>query len=993
MAVNDNVFKIVSYNCKHFKDHGPKFDFINELFASCDILMLQEHCLYESEFMKLCKIGNGSGVEAVSAMDESIIRVGRPYGGCAIVWNPKLKGKVKSLVTNSKRLCAIIVSIEDVSFLFINVYMPCDGRDSNSVQFRIVLDDIVRLVSSNSSTYVVVGGDFNTDTSRQSSHVREFREFVNDNCFHISIDNIDSDVPYTFINGLSTSRIDHFLVSDNLKNICHCEITDNHLHSDHVPVNLLIKFDVSYLPTIPRSFSNKIAWHKVTDNDIRIYKNKLDNLLNKIVINQEVLLCCDTNCKVHTECIELLYKGIIDACCTASDHFPLTSKPKKQSNCIAGWNKYVASHRKEALSWHHIWKAQGRPRTGEVAEMHRLSRCKYHQAVRFVKRNADKIKMEKMAEAISKDNSRDLWREVRSIKGANTTVASSVDGLSCSKEIAELFSNKYKQLYNSVSYDAGEMYTLKKKIDSLVTNKCDVYKICIDDIVKAIKHLKSGKSGGCEGIFADHVIHGTHLLIVMLSLVYNAMIVHGTSPVLLVTGLMVPIPKDKKKSLCSSDNYRAIALSSILCKVLDLVILQKESHALFSCDQQFGFKSGLSTTHCTFVLQETVAYFNYNHTNVYTLLLDASKAFDRVQYCKLFEKLIERQMSPLVLRLLLYMYTNQQLIVQWDNIKSDNFSITNGVKQGGVLSPILFAVYTDGLLSRLKDSGIGCVMGNQYVGALAFADDLTLLSPTLSGLKEMIKICEDYASLYSIKFNGSKSKLIIYKGLDCSITNTGVNIFNEVVLPSESAVHLGHKLSTIVKDSIVKGANSDFWKSFNIFLANFGHLYSHLKNKLFVQYCCYFYGAPLWNLCGNAVHDLCVSWRKALRMLWGVPHHTHCDLIAALSGQKPLLLNLKERFCRFVNKCNNTFNSVVKTVLKFAVRNPYSNCGKNYIDLYCRKSDKLCANDNQWQVKATELQPLISCVKELVGVKEGSAHLPVFDYQEVTSLLDHVCTK
>ena len=73
-----------------------------------------------------------------------------------------------------------------------------------------------------------------------------------------------------------------------------------------------------------------------------------------------------------------------------------------------------------------------------------------------------------------------------------------------------------------------------------------------------------------------------------------------------------------------------------------------------------------------------------------------------------------------------------------------------------------------------------------------------------------LQITTTYVSLYSIEFKGSESKLIIYKGLDCSVINTGVNIFNEIVLPSESVVHLDHKLSTIVEDSTVKGANSDF---------------------------------------------------------------------------------------------------------------------------------------------------------------------------------------
>ena len=91
-------------------------------------------------------------------------------------------------------------------------------------------------------------------------------------------------------------------------------------------------------------------------------------------------------------------------------------------------------------------------------------------------------------------------------------------------------------------------------------------------------------------------------------------------------------------------------------------------------------------------------------------MLDAIKAFDRVNYCKLFATLLKRNISPIVLRLLLYMYTHQPLRVKWGSNFSKKFSVMNGVKRGGVLSPILFAVYTDGLLERLKNTGVGCHM-------------------------------------------------------------------------------------------------------------------------------------------------------------------------------------------------------------------------------------------------------------------------------------------
>ncbi len=116
------------------------------------------------------------------------------------------------------------------------------------------------------------------------------------------------------------------------------------------------------------------------------------------------------------------------------------------------------------------------------------------------------------------------------------------------------------------------------------------------DVVKAINHLIYGKSDGEEGLWSDHLIHGTHNLYMMLTLLFNMMLVHGIGPKSMLLGTIVPIPKNMKKSLCDSDNYGAIALSSIFGKTFDWVNLLKEKDALCSSDMQFGFKEGLSTT-------------------------------------------------------------------------------------------------------------------------------------------------------------------------------------------------------------------------------------------------------------------------------------------------------------------------------------------------------------------------------------------------------------
>ena len=101
---------------------------------------------------------------------------------------------------------------------------------------------------------------------------------------------------------------------------------------------------------------------------------------------------------------------------------------------------------------------------------------------------------------------------------------------------------------------------------------------------------------------------------------------------------------------------------------------------------------------------------------------DASKAFDRINHGKLFRLLLQRGMPPLIVRVLINCYVNQSISVSWNNHRSESFDCLNGVKQGGVLSPILFTVYIDELLLKLRSSGFGCYIDDTFVGALGCAD-------------------------------------------------------------------------------------------------------------------------------------------------------------------------------------------------------------------------------------------------------------------------------
>ena len=100
---------------------------------------------------------------------------------------------------------------------------------------------------------------------------------------------------------------------------------------------------------------------------------------------------------------------------------------------------------------------------------------------------------------------------------------------------------------------------------------------------------------------------------------------------------------------------------------------------------------------------------------------------------------------------------------------------------------------------------------------------------------------------------------------------SGIMVNGEMVNISDNAVHLGHTISSSDRESILLILKSSFWKCFNSFIFNLTLvIHTLFKCSLFKQFCCIFFGSPLWNLNGPGVQSLCVDWRKSLRSLWRV---------------------------------------------------------------------------------------------------------------------------
>ena len=169
--MEQNKLSLTTYNCKHCRFTGDKYNFINDLVCNTDFVLLQEICLYPTEFPKLLQFGSNFDMIATCAMDETIHRVGRPFGGVSIIWKSLIKGQVIKIDCESSRLCGLLFTQDNVTMLIMNVYMPCD-KNNNDPEYIDVLNMMSQLCYKYNPNHVVIGGDFNVDFSRNSANTR-----------------------------------------------------------------------------------------------------------------------------------------------------------------------------------------------------------------------------------------------------------------------------------------------------------------------------------------------------------------------------------------------------------------------------------------------------------------------------------------------------------------------------------------------------------------------------------------------------------------------------------------------------------------------------------------------------------------------------------------------------------------------------------------------------------------------------------------------------
>jgi hypothetical protein len=930
-----NTLRFLSYNPTGLIS-CDKVKYVSNILCNYipDFLFIQEHWLLDKQLCKLSDLSDKYNYHAVSGIDDcKRILHGRPFGGCAILYKKSFDSQIVHILSVCRRICAIRLQMVNANFLIINVYLPTDKQNNNTDELDDCLDEIGAIIDKYDQDVVIFGGDLNCDTRRVSAHVATLKNLaINADllwCCSHSVSKCD----YTYVDAssLSCSMIDHFLISRDLFNSVklYSALHDGANRSGHAILYMDICFPHSVGTTRTCVNVPRPKWSSASDNDLVAYRAELDRLLHTITIPYHVVSCTGKNCSCCTSVIDKFAESIISCCLTAArSTIPFTGS--KRSQKIPGWNDEVRPYRDSARFWYNIWNDSGRPRSGVVADLVRRTKAKYHYAIRKLKAKGDKVKVEKMAEAVLQNRNRNFFNEARKLCGTNKAVSSCIDDETDDIEIANLFGKQYKDLYNSVSCDSGELSDIFIDVNRKCVDELPISITC-KEVSDAIANLRVNKRDGDVGLDSDHVINGSALISVYLSSLFTCMVRHGYVPDCLSLATIIPIVKNKKGSKSNSSNYRGIALASCIGKILDWIILQKYTDLLCTNDLQFGFKKGMSTNMCSMVLKETIAYYNSGHSDVFAVFLDATKAFDRVNYGKLFRSLVDRNLPANVVKLLLTLYTKQRVRIQWNGVLSEDFEVHNGVRQGGVLSPILFCVYIDNLFSRLEKLKVGCYIGPTFVGSLAYADDVTLLAPSLAACKKLLHECELFAREYDIKFNASKSQFIVFGDKRLILNDINIFIGKDRLERVMSVKHLGHVITCDLRDDEdITAIKQVFISQVNFVLCNFGHLSRTIVEKLFKAYCTSFYGSQIWSLNNGLITKLVTAYNTAIRKLLHLPYNTHRCLIYDLFHVRPLILQLHHRCIKFRDSCMNSANKIVYTVARNATLSRYT--GSNIVD-------------------------------------------------------------
>ncbi len=389
----------------------------------------------------------------------------------------------------------------------------------------------------------------------------------------------------------------------------------------------------------------------------------------------------------------------------------------------------------------------------------------------------------------------DFWRKIGTLginKRENRHIPWEIvrtDGSisSCRAEVLERWKVDYEQLLNPegapnrVGHIPDQLYR-EINAEELSTN------ITLHELRYALGQAKRGKALG-EDMIPVEVLNNKGGLQYLLQL-FNVCFTSGMIPMSWSKGIINPILKNPKDDPRDPLNYRGITMTSSVYKLFCSVLCRRLTTWIeendIMCDEQNGFRTGRSTTDHLGSLTCVIETRIKKKQNTFAAFIDFSKAYDRIDRSLLWYKLTCIGVSDNMLSSLKSLYRNVQCTVRVNGNKSDWFEVGAGLKQGCILSPLLFNLFINDLVYGLNRLKCGLICGNTPLSVLLYADDIVLLSDKEEHLQILLNYLSEWCTEWGLSINFNKSKVIHFRTPSTSRTvyefqsgNSTVDIVNQ----------------------------------------------------------------------------------------------------------------------------------------------------------------------------------------------------------------------
>lgn len=874
--------KVISFNCNSIRKND---EIVYSLLNKCDILLVQETLLTADSYDFVSKFHLDFVSYHVPAIDPCIDGLnGRPRGGLSIFWNKKLEMYVTPEVYN-ENIMGLKIQSNDCHYLMLNVYMPYEDRKIESLaKYRNLCAQIQVIAENENINKVIIAGDFNADPNRG----RYWYEII-DLVDTLKLEFADLNLPidsYTYLSPAhgSTSWLDHVLSSPDL--ITNVKILYGETISDHVPLlfNCTIPIEINNLNSYNENIeiNDFVIWEKLTKNEIFTYQNLIQLKLN--LFYNEGFSCRDSDCTLidHYNDLSKAYNYLIETLKECSKPFTVKCKQHKFKS-IPGWSDECKQLYASAKVDYFVWNSTGRLRIGQVYEQMKSSKREFKKALDKCKKNEIDIRNSKIAASFSNKNKKEFWSTVKKLNAKVGNSINKIDGESDPTSILNIFENKYKNIFvddrcksipDDFTHNVNRMKEAAKKSNFRIVN---------DMIVKAINSLNP--CIGLDGLHSNHYKLGGNSLVSFLSKLFSSCLAHGFMPEQMLRGEVRPTVKDKFGKVNDSNNYRPITISSNSLKIFEYSILNHLEGSLTLNHRQFGFRRFTSTSMATLILKETIRSYMFKNSKVYAAFIDLSKAFDKVNHKILVNKLCKSSLSPVIVNIIKEMYSKQKVYVKFQDNIGDFWLLENGVRQGGILSPLLFSFYINDILDKVSNLRIGCRLDRIVHNIQAYADDLVLLAPSVKGLQFLIDSFCTSLSKTDLIINTDKSVCMIFKRRKNAEVMPTFYLNGKLLTLVSSYKYLGIELFTHLtnKKDVVR-VEKAFLRQFYSIFRKFSSVDRDILIFLFKSYCMSFYACELWDslkYCSSEFKSLCVNYHLAVKMIvkkkWFHSNHAACE--------------------------------------------------------------------------------------------------------------------